>query len=215
MIHSALSPYGVSSIFYGAGYSSASAKKLGIANSLDIQKDSHPLIYKHHCEQNAHEHYLNNEESALHCVQYTNPYIWDDPSRLRAPMCKGQQEYEEEARQFGMNVGVTLPLRFKQTGFGGIGLCTNELDGIEFTAQWREYQQHIIATCFIFDEMYRADFSHEIAQLTPREKDTLLYVSAGHTLQSIAYILNIKETTLRSHMANIRKNSMQEIMPKL
>ena len=38
-----------------------------------------------------------------------------------------QQKYEEEAKKFGMNVGVTLPLRFKQAGFGGIGLCTNEL----------------------------------------------------------------------------------------
>jgi len=200
-LHTILSSYGVSSIFYGVGHSAKLAQVNGVVESV-IYRDSHPQRYKEHY---SNSDYINSDPSAEHCLQYTSPYMWVNTCGISEPISPEALEYEQVAKQLGMDIGVTLPLRFGSSGIGGIGLCTESFSSHDFATHWNIHQQAITAISYIFDELYRADFKQEIADLTLQEKEMLRCYFSNKTTSQIASKYHITEGTLHTHMSNIRK----------
>ena len=133
---------------YGVGHSAKLAQVNGVLESV-IYRDSHPQRYKEHY---SNSDYINADPSAEHCLQYTSPYMWVNTGDISEPISPEAWEYEQVAKQLGMDVGVTLPLRFGSSGIGGIGLCTENLSGHGLATHWNIHQQAITAISYIFDD---------------------------------------------------------------
>jgi len=205
------SNFGISSGYYGARYCKESAAEHGISNSMWTIGD-HPQEFTDHF---GGEEFINADVTAIHCMTKTTPFIWHQFERYDG-ITEEQRQYMEGGAQFDMNVGVTIPVRFKQVGGGGMGLASKDLDSKEFMKVWDSHQHEILTITNVFDELTRTEHINEIFNLTAREKDILTWLANGITIQQIAYKLKRKPSTIETQLRGARqkleaRNNVQAI----
>lgn len=201
-LHNQLSHYHIHSVFYLVTHSPQQLMVDG-AEESSYFKSSHTTEYRDYFDD---KFTLEDDIEAMHCVKYTSPSIWNGNRRLVNATDRQKAFISESNNLMGLNVGVTIPLRFGLCGAGGIGLaCEPSISKLTFEKIWRANAQRIISICYTYDEMARRQFPQQmVAALSSKESEVLLCLAQGKRLQAIAATLNVSEHTVATYLSRAR-----------
>jgi len=198
-----LENFGITSAFYGTTYDTnikQRAKEEGIIESLCHMID-HPKEYTEYFDGSF---YIDDDLTAAHCITKTNPFIWHNKTQWGNPTSR-QKELMLDSCAFGMEVGVSIPIRFNQSGIGGLGLCVANVNEKDFEKIWQSNQNDIIKIGYMFDEFTRSNHMNEICPLTPREIEVLCWLASGKTTKVIAHKLGTASSTVDKQVRSARE----------
>ena len=198
--HLMLSQYSISSIFYGFGVSMHQIEVRGIINSI-WYKTSHPKKYRDLFEEG---NYIDDDLTAIHCLNHETPFIWHH-EELWEDASDEQKKAFKESFEYGMGIGITVPIRFKNYGKGGVGMATSGVSESEFDDILKLHQGQIVSLCKEFDQVVRSEHIHEIYPIPERPLEALTWLSADLGTGEIAKRMNIKSRTARGHIKEARE----------
>jgi len=195
-----LREYSVSSIFYAMGYAPKHARNEGLFDGAWF-KGNHPEEFRQYFDS---KFKIEDDPTSMHCLgDETEPYVWHRPPHP-SKQTEAQNEFMRKSYEFGMGIGVSLPIRFNHFGVCGVGLCMRGLDENEFDDLWEKHQVSITNICHSFDEILRSQFMLEIYPLTPPEIDALAGLVEGKNIQNIASDLGKSPSTLEKQIRSAR-----------
>ncbi|RAM62619.1 hypothetical protein RB25_23100 [Herbaspirillum rubrisubalbicans] len=168
-----------------------------------------PLVLTNCDEHWARDHYKvrndNSDPIFAHCRHHQQPLLWDEHyfSEAGHPLL-----YQEFARQ-GMRLGVSLPSHGPHGEMGALTMAMDTMEPI------RNRQQHLMQ-CLPELALARDVFLEAAARLrdaqrgeppklSTREVECLKWHAAGKTSWEIGAILNVSESCINFHFANIRR----------
>lgn len=156
-----------------------------------------------------HEHYseqgfVNKDPVIAEAQRTIVPLNWRD---LLADNRRLNHERQviEEARDFGMLNGITIPIHGPSTDFATLTVASDH-NGERFRALFEEcrYDLHLISLYF-HDAVVKKILARErepVRPLSPREKECLLWTAQGKTSDEIAMIVGISQQTVVFHLKN-------------
>ncbi|MFL6671964.1 MAG: LuxR family transcriptional regulator [Massilia sp.] len=154
-----------------------------------------------------------------HCLSSCLPIVWA-PHTFHTP---AQRALYEEACEFGLRTGVTLPIHGPNGEFGVLSFASDERPGGRFN---RSVGERIAVLALIRDYAFasalrfcgRTPGTEAAPRLTRRELEVLNWVMAGKSSWEISKITNCSEATVNFHMANVRQkfnvNTRQQAVVK-
>lgn len=195
-----LSIYGITSVFYGVTHS---PKKLFIngAEELMHYKTDHTKKFRDYFDDKFN---MVDDITAVHCLLNESSYLWHEDDQYGYTLSFRQQAFLDESAEFGMGVGVTVPLRFGMGGAGGMGLCNEGMTEREFSLIWNEHGNQILSACKLFDECARDNFTKELFTLTFREIEVLHWLAEGKNIKFIADKLGTASSTVDKQVRSAR-----------
>jgi len=138
-----------------------------------------------------------------HALHHKSPLIWN-ASTFNTPQ---QRAFYEEANQYGIYAGITLPLG--ALGSNGLLTCVSDMaadQGMQDEC-FSNLPQLTLLRDIAFDSLSRfilPGTSSDAPQLTRREKECLQWHALGKTSWETGSILNISEACVNYHFNNIR-----------
>jgi len=195
-----LENFGITSLLYGAITSRIEAKINGISNSIII-KTNHPQSYFDGlgCDDDMSQ-MLDNDLSAIHCIDGTVPLIWHAEPDLSV-ITDAQKRDWYLSDELGFQVGITVPTaNANLKDIGGTGLCAGELSPIEFDKMWADKNAHIMQILGLLDMGMRQEHLSSIIGLAPREKETLEWLTAGLRPLEVAHRMGIGYRTVDKYI---------------
>lgn len=135
------------------------------------------------------------------------------PFHWRQGCCGGnttqaQQRMLNEAAEFGIASGLTIPIHDLRGGFAALTFATDERNP-EFLRAAEKYELalQLMATCFHVEVRRTAadDQTIDGIRLTPREYECLQWAVAGKSTYDIATILAIRRRTVAFHLDNAKE----------
>ena len=157
----------------------------------------------HYMDQN----YFNFDPVVLRGSRSVLPFTWGTEnitSRLR----DNQKRLFDEAGEFGIRVGFTVPVHGHGGEFAGLTVASNDPDQ-EFLKRIDD-KRHILHLMAIYyharvSEIVRSpNLDTESIHLTDREVECLLWAASGKSAWEIGTILGIAKTTVLFHMKNLK-----------
>jgi DNA-binding CsgD family transcriptional regulator len=156
-----------------------------------------------------HAHYsergfINKDPVIAEAQQTIVPVNWrdllDDNRRL-----SHERQVLEEARDFGMLNGITVPIHGPSADFATLTVAS-DMKPETFRALFDEcrYDLHLISLYF-HDTVVKKILAREsepVRPLSPREKECLLWTAQGKTSDEIATIVGISQQTVVFHLKN-------------
>lgn len=160
---------------------------------------------EHYVEQD----YLRIDPTVSHCFSKTTPVYWEHIVKTECKENKIVDQLFSEARGLGLRNGISYPIHCIHGETAMFSISMNQT-----VNQSRDHIQDTLAIGHLF-----ASYVHEAivnvpdndllarvnAQLTPREKECLLWTTDGKTSWEISQILNIAERTVVFHLGNAMK----------
>jgi DNA-binding CsgD family transcriptional regulator len=150
--------------------------------------------------------YLRLDPVIAHCQAHATPLLW--PASDTAPRDNDKRNLAvwrmfNEAREFGLSSGLTIPIHGLGCSWGLVSFATKE-DMSERDLVHLTPQLHLLAHC-IHEAGHR--FAPGLAQppiphLTSREIECLHWVAVGKTSWEIGRLLNVAERTVVFHLQN-------------
>ncbi len=147
--------------------------------------------------------YLQVDPVIAHCQTHTRPWLWPMDRGSHARLSKAARRMFDEAGEFGLYSGVSIPLHGLGCSWGLVSVATerridaaemNEiLAGIHLFAHCLHEAGHVYA-----QGAPPADAAH----VTERELECLRWVAAGKTSWEIGKLMNISERTAVFHIQN-------------
>jgi LuxR family quorum-sensing system transcriptional regulator CciR len=114
-----------------------------------------------------------------------------------------------EARDFGITNGATVPVHSPDGGFAILSVASSGAPDREFNQIWREAwpQAQAVALCThsTVENRLLAKRGEPPVDLTDRERDCLLWTARGKTANEIGTILSISSETVVFHLKNARE----------
>lgn len=165
--------------------------------AVDTVLNGYPVNWRRAYEE---QRYVQRDPTVRHALSSHLPLLWT----AEFFASQSAADLHEHARQFGLRVGLTLPIRAADRSVGLLSLATADAkiggDGaVEVLAQAR----------------LLADYLHEAAQrllaprtrlteglLSARECECLHWAAAGKTSWEIGRILSLSERTVNFHIGN-------------
>jgi LuxR family quorum-sensing transcriptional regulator LasR len=145
------------------------------------------------------------DPTVAHCLSNTGPLIWSPDIFVT----RSQQTLYEEARGYGLNAGVVLPVHGakQETGM----LCF--VSGSSPTAEFSRHVTHALPALallrdIVLDTSQRYLATHLqslVPKLTPREQECLKWSASGKTCWEISRIFCCSQAAVNFHMKNIRE----------
>lgn len=137
------------------------------------------------------------------------PLRWD-LANWEQPLRPGQRRMLEEFREFGFGQGVTFPIHGPGGEFGLFTLASaGDVRCFENAVRKSGHNAYMIALhvhATIAEEQCEAKQNVTAFELTPKEKEVLLWAARGKTSWEAARIINRSEATVNYHMKQaIRK----------
>lgn len=132
-------------------------------------------------------------------------FLWHDVGRLIA-LTYRQQRILAEARTFGLEAGLTVPVYMPGEYYGGCSFGGTSLD------RMRRHALPLarMAATLAFEaarrvfQRYDGPKTERPPVLTPRQQETLVLVGRGKTDREIGAILGISRTTAHEHVESLR-----------
>lgn len=195
-----LSVYGISSVFYGVTHS---PRKLFISGAEELMryKTDHTEKFRDYFDEKFN---MVDDITAVHCLLHESSYLWHKDGQYGYKLSPRQEAFLGESAEFGMGVGVTVPLRFGMGGAGGMGLCNEGMSAKEFNLIWIEHSDQILGACKLFDECARDNFTKEMFTLTFREIEVLHWLAEGKNIKFIADKLGTASSTVDKQVRTAR-----------
>ena len=136
------------------------------------------------------------------------PFKWSDVT-VTAPSNKEIEIYQNTARDFKMNEGVCIPIVGGNNRQSLLSISINENEA-DFQFITEKFRDSILAISFAFHSIAKdllKDQGLEVKRedLTPREKECLLWTAKGKSCWEISVIMNISERTVLYHLANAKE----------
>ncbi|HJV97104.1 MAG TPA: LuxR family transcriptional regulator [Albitalea sp.] len=173
---------------------------LGVGDEHEFVLSGYPSSWRQLYER---ENYVASDPTVAHCLSSNLPLVWSEQYFLT----KGAAALMEDARQYGLRSGVTMPVHSSNLQTGLLSLareaCADPLDDdMELIAQ-----SQLFAT-FLHEGAHkllqRKERLHQTAcRLTPREKECLTWAAAGKSSWEISKIVALSERTVNFHIGNI------------
>jgi LuxR family quorum sensing-dependent transcriptional regulator len=166
-----------------------------------VMMNTRPQEYiDHYIEKN----YVARDPVIKELRNTLNPYSWSD-IRKRRELSRGEKAIMDEAREFDVRDGLTIPI---MTQSGSITLfcpCGREPNITERARAAVEiigiYTQHALKRAML--QRQRSEAVH--TPLTPREREIMQWVACGKTDEEIADILSIGTTTVTTHVEHAKQ----------
>lgn len=188
--------YDFDHFIYGTSFPTSMVKPFMLVVS------GHPDAWRDHYQAHG---YLAVDPAVRHCARSIRPLIWQD--LILDPQSDAKSlAVMQEAREFGLASGASLPVR------GGRG----EVGVLSFSSERAGQQTRLAIDIAIPDLYLLSAYVHEAAgrlvtqgslpfnppELTARERECLLWAAEGKTSWEIARILGISERTVIFHLQN-------------
>lgn len=166
-----------------------------------IQMNTRPKEYiDHYIEKN----YVTRDPVIKELRRTLNPYSWSD-IRKRGELSKSEARIMDEAREFEVHDGLTIPI---MTLSGSVTLfcpCGREPNISERARAAIEiigiYTNHALKRAI--RQKQREEAVH--TPLTPREREIMQWVACGKTDDEISDILSISATTVTTHVEHAKQ----------
>ena len=122
--------------------------------------------------------------------------------------CGRHDRFFEEAAEFGIRCGFTIPVPDHHGGVAAMTFAADEPNPplLRVTEQYGQAFQ-LIATCFHFHLRRKLSSNRTVdgVVLTPREHECLQWAARGKSIWEIGRILGIKRRTAAFHLDNVRR----------
>ena len=149
--------------------------------------------------------YITIDPIVMHGVSHLTPISWDQV---------GPQEDENEqirrfmgeAREFGLNSGVSFPIHSAQGEFAMLNLATAKNHAQAKPSILAAMPYASLFSAYLHEAVHRV-FEHQIlplnrVRLTDRERQCLLWAAEGKTTWETSHILGVSERTVIFHLQN-------------
>lgn len=154
------------------------------------------------------DHYLTRDYGDLDptfqgAMTRVLPFRWRDIA-VRNDLTSGQRRVLDEARDYGIVHGATIPIHGPDSGLSALNVvCAHER---QFDEAFRSVSRDLIWVAVNTHEAFLS-LSEDVAQqgrvrLTDRERDCLLWTARGKTAWEVGQILAISEETVLFHLKN-------------
>lgn len=131
------------------------------------------------------------------------PFRWRDIAR-RNDLTGGQRKVLEEAQDFGVAFGATVPIHGPDSGLSTLNVvCAGER---QFEEAFQQSYRDLVWVAMNAHEAFLA-LAEDVdepgrVRLTDRERDCLLWTARGKTAWEVGQILAISEETVLFHLKN-------------
>jgi len=147
---------------------------------------------------------MHIDPTVSHCATRSSPLVWSPEIFTTEP----QQTMYEEARGYGLQAGVTLPIHGPRQEAGMLCFVNDSKPTDDF---WKHLDavlpNLVLLRDLVIDTSQRHVSAHAeefIPKLTPRERECLRWTARGKSTWEISHILNCSEAVVNFHMKNIR-----------
>lgn len=149
--------------------------------------------------------YMAIDPTVTHCATHVTPISWDQIGPQEA---QNEQifRFMGEAREFGLNSGVSFPIHSAQGEFAMLNLASSKnlvqakssiLEAMPYASLFSAYLHEAVRRVF---EQQALPLSR--VRLTNREKQCLLWAAEGKTTWETSHILGVSERTVHFHLQN-------------
>jgi len=134
------------------------------------------------------------------------PFFWDAPS-FRARLTRPQQEILEQAREFGIDHGYTVPIHLPCSRLTYRGSCSVVPESTRLEAA--SYHSVQLMSYYMYDAAMREadakDGDAISAELSRRERQCLELVAQGKSDWVAGKLLGISERTVHNHIERAKR----------
>ena len=150
--------------------------------------------------------YKNLDPTLAEAARTTLPLRWDHLRNARE-QSKPLRKFFEEASDFGISDGITLPIHGPSAGLATLNF-SDPVSPDVCDVVWRErYSDLIVIGNFLHSRVL--ELAGAVAKLdihlTQRERQVLLWTAEGKTAWEIGQILAISDQTVLFHLKNVMK----------
>lgn len=167
-------------------------------------------------ERYIRQRYVEIDPVVIAARRGLRPLAWDSQNPDRR-VSHAQRRFFDEAMEFRINCGVTVPVH---DGQGGSALVTfasdRPLTTLRRSIEENQRILHIAAIEFHFHARKRLAAPAEIDHLplSPREADCLLWIAEGKHAWEIAEILGVTLRTVVFHLQNAKRKLKAVTLPQ-
>lgn len=152
------------------------------------------------------EKYMSVDPAVLHCASRLTPFPWEQIA-LQEKDDETIRQFMGEAREFGLNSGVSFPVHSAQGEFAMFSVASG-LDPRSAKSQILDTLPFVHLFTSYLHESVRRIFEQEVlplkkVQLTGREQECLLWTAEGKTTWETSKILGVSERTITFHLQNV------------
>lgn len=149
--------------------------------------------------------YMSVDPTVLHCATRLVPISWDQIKPLEKENDQVRQ-FMGEAREFGLNSGVSFPIHSAQGEFAMLNLASSK-NHVQTKSSIRQALPYASLFSAHLHEAVRRVFENQgisltKVRLTHREKQCLLWSAEGKTTWETSHILGVSERTVVFHLQN-------------
>jgi len=217
-----LAPFGIDSVAYGCAFD------LNITQTKKFQKHTfdsdecpttdqtavmsfvsgfiktnYPQAYQNYFSQ----HFTSIDDyAAQHCLTERSILFWHHEHIWLHKVNEQQKKFIEKSCEFGMAVGVSIPIRFSKRGVGGFGLCSN-LTSQEFDKMWQDHSVQLLDIVHSFHAATLSDPANNFYQLSAKQIELLKYYYIfGDKLQACEAVFpHVKKTEAYNKFKQIKQ----------
>jgi DNA-binding CsgD family transcriptional regulator len=151
--------------------------------------------------------YVNVDPVVAATVRGVTPFNWSTLFAGRSPE-PDQHIVINEAREFRINNGLTVPMRGPDRALAEFSVTTGR-SSREFDELWLRHRHYLSAFSYYLHETVLRDLyrppTQAVVQLSPRERECLLWTAKGKTAWEISEILSISQDTVVQYLKSAQR----------
>lgn len=150
--------------------------------------------------------YLRDDPIHVASMRRAAAFLWHDAVKA-LPLSDRQGRILSEAAGFGLSAGLTVPVHVPGEYYGGCSFGAPSLDGLRRNALHLAQMAATLAFESARRLMLRRDgrAPPSAPRLTPRMRETLIWVGRAKTDSEISAVMRISKATAHEHVENLRR----------
>jgi len=148
--------------------------------------------------------YVNHDPIVPMAITSIKPFTWDETIDKRVN--DKPKLILNEATEFGLRQGVTIPLHGPSAAFATLSVCFDERREAEFAKRYEVMRHELLLTALYFHDtvtkLAYGEGADRIYKISPRERECLLWTSRGKTAWEVSQITHLSEKTVHHYLAS-------------
>ncbi len=168
-----------------------------------IIRSNYPAIW---LKRYVDENYLAIDPVVAEAKTAAVPYLWHEAA-AKVTLSPHQQQFFDEAREFGLNLGAGIPT-WSSSGRQGL---VSVVPDLRKAAEFERYYQHARIDLLAASNLLHSHVTrlrnlqlHAAVRLTPRERDCLDLLLQGLTTAQLAAKLGLTPRGVQFHVENLK-----------